>query len=257
MLVVNASNRAKDLAWCRKVAEGKDTKIEDISDQYSLLALQGPKAELILSKLTDVDLSELAPFHFLQTEVTGRPCILSRTGYTGEDGFELYLKGEKAKGLFAEIIAAGKEDGLVPAGLAARDTLRFECKLMLYGNDIDATTSPIEATIGWTVKLEKGSFMGCEVIRDHKDNKPPRRLVGIRMTEKGIPRHGHKIFSTDGEELGFITSGTKSPSLGDFLALGYVKQGFTKIGTELLIEIRNNKKTGKIIKTPFYKKQTS
>ena len=256
LLVVNAANIDKDFAWCQKVAERFEVTLTNSSADYSQLALQGPKAESILNPMTEYDLSTLKTFNFVFTKVDGVDCLVSRTGYTGEDGFEIYFEGDGGKHLFSTIIEKGKDSGLVPAGLGARDTLRFEAKLMLYGNDIDDTTTPIEASLSWTVKFDKGDFMGREVLLKQKEEKPSRRLVGLKMIDKGVPRHNFKIANEGGEEIGYVTSGTKSPTLGEFLALGYVKRKYSKRGNTVNVIIRDKMKKAEIVKTPFYKRES-
>ncbi len=254
LLVVNAANAEKDFNWCKQVSEKFNVVLTNESEAWSQLAIQGPNAEKILNPLTEANLAELKGFNFIFTKVFGIDCLVSRTGYTGEDGFEIYIKGDSCRGMYKKLIDAKKNEGIVPTGLGARDTLRFESKLMLYGNDIDDTTTPIEAGLSWTVKFDKGDFLGRDILLKQKEEKPSRRLVGIKMIDKGIPRHGFKLFNLDNEEIGYVTSGTKSPTLGDFLALGYVKRKYTNKGTEILVQIRNKNKKGEIIKTPFYKR---
>ncbi len=249
MLVVNAANKDKDLQWIlQNKIEG--CQIEDQSDQITQLAVQGKKAEETLQKLTAVDLSGIKFYWFVEDELAGVPMIISRTGYTGEPGFELYFANEHAEHVWNAVMEAGKEFDIEPIGLGARDTLRLEKKMCLYGNDIDETTNPIEAGLGWITKLDKGDFIGREALLKVKEEGPKRKLVAIVLEGQGFPRKGYKIFK-DGQEIGQVTSGTVSPILNKGIALGYVKREFSKVGTELQVDIRGKKVPATIIKPPF------
>lgn len=250
LLVVNAANVAKDFAWCQSLAGRFDCRLENASDAWSQLALQGPQALNILAPLTPAALDELAAFRFVWTTVDGIECLLSRTGYTGEDGFEIYFSGTGGRHLFRRLIDAGA----VPAGLGCRDSLRFEAKLLLYGNDMDDTTGPIEAALGWTVKFSKGDFSGREFLLRQKEEGTARKLVGLKLTGRGIPRHGYPVLAPDGRPIGVVSSGTKSPTLGDALALAYVETAASRIGTELAVEIRGKAVPAVVVKTPFYRR---
>jgi len=249
MMVVNAGNIDKDYSWVKEHLSGKVSMKND-SDSYCLLALQGPATLKIISKISDINPQDIQFYHFVETDVAGVPVILSRTGYTGEPGFEFYHKTRFAKELWKAIMKAGEEYGIVPVGLGARDTLRMEMKYCLYGNDIDQTTNPIEAGLGWITKTEKDDFIGKDAIVAVKINKPGRRLIGFVMEDRAIPRHGYEVF--DGEEkIGVVTSGTQSPTLNKAIGLAYIRRDLAKIGTEILISIRNKMMKAVIVKTPF------
>ncbi|GJJ26434.1 glycine cleavage system aminomethyltransferase GcvT [Bacillus velezensis] len=254
LLVINASNIEKDIAWLTEHAEG-DVTLTNQSDGISLLAVQGPNAQTVLAKLTECDLSSLKPFTFIdEADVAGRQVLLSRTGYTGEDGFELYCRNEDAVHLFKEILAAGEHEGLVPCGLGARDTLRFEAKLALYGQELTKDITPIEAGIGFAVKHKKDSdFFGKSVLREQKEKGAPRKLVGLEMIEKGIPRHGYAV-KKDGVPIGEVTTGTQSPTLKKNIGLALIKTEFSEVGTEVEVEIRKKTVKAKVVRTPFYKR---
>jgi len=253
MLVVNGANIDKDFAWCQKNQEGFDVELRNMSDEIYLLAVQGPKSMDTLQKLTDVNMQEIKFYTFVEGALAGVDMIISRTGYTGELGYELYFRGDfdVAKKVWDSIFEAGAEFGIEPVGLGCRDTLRLEKCYMLYGNDIDETTNPIEAGLGWITKLNKGKFNGSDVIARVKEEGPKRKLVGFfTETERFIPRHGYKIFH-EGKEVGYITSGNMSPSLKRPIALGYVPAELSAIGTKLEIEARKKFFTVEVVKTPF------
>ncbi|MBM7650457.1 aminomethyltransferase [Bacillus ectoiniformans] len=254
LLVVNAANIDKDFAWLKEQAGG-DVTIENVSEQWAQLALQGPLAERILQSLVkDTDLKEIKFFKFKQdVEINGVKALVSRTGYTGEDGFEIYSQSENAPTLWKGILEAGKEDGVIPCGLGARDTLRFEATLALYGQELSADISPIEAGLGFAVKTNKDSFIGKDVLKAQKENGPDRKLVGIEMIDRGIPRHGYSVYSGD-QEIGFVTTGTQSPTLKKNIGLALVRSENSSLGEEVQVEIRGKKLTAKIINTPFYKR---
>ncbi|WP_416653944.1 glycine cleavage system aminomethyltransferase GcvT [Bacillus amyloliquefaciens] len=254
LLVINASNIEKDIAWLKEHAKG-DVTLTNQSDEISLLAVQGPNAQAVLAKLTECDLASLKPFTFIDgADVAGRQVLLSRTGYTGEDGFEIYCRNEDAVHLFKEILAAGENEGLVPCGLGARDTLRFEAKLALYGQELTKDITPIEAGIGFAVKHKKDSdFFGKSVLSEQKEKGAPRKLVGLEMIEKGIPRHGYTV-KKDGVAIGEVTTGTQSPTLKKNIGLALIKTEFSEIGTEVEVEIRKKTVKAKIVRTPFYKR---
>ena len=254
-LVVNASNIDKDWAWIDSQNEF-DAQLEDASDNMSLLAVQGPLADRTLQKLTDVDLSTIGSFEFVTCTFAGVPSvILSRTGYTGAGGFELYFNNESSINLWNAILEAGNEFGIKPIGLAARDTLRLEMGYTLYGNDIDDTTSPIEANLGWATKFVDGkNFIGKERFLQQKKNGVDRLLVGFEMQEKAIPRHGYAIVNEHEKEIGVVTSGTMSPSLKKGIGMGYIRSTYATPGTEIFIIIRNKIVPAKVVKLPFYLK---
>lgn len=244
LLCVNASRREVDYNWLADHA-GDDVTVRDVSDSYGLLALQGPAAEGILQPLTGADLSSLQVFNFVTAEVSGVRCLVSRTGYTGEDGFELYCPAEDGVRLWDALTDAGEVE---PAGLGARDTLRLEKGFSLYGHELDESTTPPEARLGWVTKLDKGPFIGADVL----SRKEPlqRRLAGLEMTEAGIARQGYPIFQED-REVGRVTSGTLSPTLGKAIALGYVPAGAAAVGTEVRVEIRRRRVPARIVRVPF------
>jgi aminomethyltransferase len=253
MLVINASNINKDVEWIEKHVEGEVT-IRNISDQTALLALQGPAAQKVLQKLTDSDLSELKPFRFIpEANVAGVKALVSRTGYTGEDGFELYLSSNDAVDMWKKILEAGQQEGVQPAGLGARDTLRFEARLPLYGQELSANVTPIEAGLGFFVKPDKGDFIGKEVLAEQKVSGAPRKTVGIEMIDRGIPRSRYPVL-VDGERIGEVTTGTQSPTLKRNIGLALIDTKYAELDREVIVEIRNKPLRAKIIKTPFYKR---
>jgi len=248
MLVVNAANIDKDSAWVRDHLPA-DVTFVDRSPDVALIALQGPEAVAVLNEYAAV--ADLPPFHFVETQINDHPVLISRTGYTGEDGFEIYTSGPAAQKLWDLCIT---DERVAPIGLGARDTLRFEAKLMLYGNDIDDTTTPLEAGLGWTVKLDGADFIGKEVLVRQKDEKPARKLVGFEMVDKGIARHDYPVFHGDAE-VGRVTSGTFAPTLKKNLGMAYVPADLSKKGTEITIGVRNRRLAAVVVKTPFYKRE--
>lgn len=254
LLVVNAANIDKDFTW---LAEHKPDGIDLInrSDELGLLAIQGPQAQPVMSKLVSDDLEALPYYHWAIGNICGRTTLYSRTGYTGEDGFEIYCDPEIAVELWEQAMDAGKEFEVEPIGLGARDSLRLEMRYMLYGNDIDKTTNPIEAGLGWICKPDKGEFLGKDAIVQMKEQKPPRKQQALVLKERGIPRHGYPIFVGD-EQVGHVTSGCHSPSLQTGIAMGYIKRGFVKVGATADIDIRGKRTPAEIIKGAFYKEGT-
>ena len=252
LLVVNGANNEKDTAWLNEHLEG-DVQLVNVTEEMAQLAIQGPKAEPTLAKLASIDLSPIGFYWAQPGQVAGTNALVSRTGYTGEDGFELYFPTGEAGKVWDAVFAAGAEYGIEPIGLGARDTLRMEMKYALYGNDIDKTTNPLEAGLSFVTALDKADgFIGSDALKQVKEAKPSRRLVCLSMKDKGIPRPGYRIFSGD-EDIGHVTSGTMSPSLGVGIAIGYVRRGLTKSGTELDIDIRGKRHKAEIVKPPFYK----
>ena len=249
MFVVNAANKAKDLQW---IIDNKldNTGINDTSERITQLAVQGKKAEATLQKLTKVDLSSIKYYTFVQESLADVPMLISRTGYTGEPGFELYFANDYAVPVWNAVFEAGEEFKIEPIGLAARDSLRLEKKMYLYGNDIDQTTNPIEAGLGWITKLEKGPFIGSEYLNMVKEAGVQRKLVAFVLKAPGFPRKDYKIFR-DGTECGVVTSGTVSPILEKGIGLGYITSEHSKIGTIIEIEVRNKFIPAEIIKPPF------
>lgn len=253
MLVVNASNIDKDWAWLQEHLIPGVSMTND-SEQTALLALQGPLAVDIIGKVTDTDVSTIEPFRFvLDAEVCGVKLLLSRTGYTGEDGFELYVPADQATVIWNGLMQAGEKHGLVPAGLGARDTLRFEAKLPLYGQELSATISPLEAGVGMFVKLNAGPFIGHEALLQQKTDGPARKLVGIEVLERGIPRPHYPIYA-EGVQIGEVTTGTQSPTLKRNLGLALIDSKYAALGTPLEIEIRGKKLKAEVVKTPFHKR---
>lgn len=252
MLVVNASNIEKDWNWISKFND-KDVEMHNISDKTSLLAIQGPKAAEALQTLTDIDLGSMEYYSFIKGRFAGIDnIIVSATGYTGAGGFEIYFENQYADQIWDAIFEAGKEFNIKPIGLGARDTLRLEMGFCLYGNDIDDTTSPIEAGLGWITKFSK-PFTNSEALQKQKETGVSRKLIGFEMTERGIPRHDYEIADAEGNIIGKVTSGTQSPSLQKAIGMGYVDKAFAKEGTEMFILIRNAKIAAKVVKFPFYK----
>jgi aminomethyltransferase len=255
LVVVNASNVEKDWNWLL-AQKPSGCGLHNLSDEFALLALQGPKAEAILQRLTSLDLPAIGFYRFAEGDVDGHAAIVARTGYTGEDGFEVFVAPEKAAPLWRRIVGAGTPDGLRPAGLGARDTLRLEARMMLYGNDMDETTTLIEAGLGWIVSTDeaKGDFNGRAVLAAQKAGGAPRKLVGLELTERGIPRHGHPVL-LDGTPVGAVTSGTFAPFLQKSIGLCYLPAGRAAVGGELHVDIRGRRVPGRVVPTPFYKRQ--
>lgn len=254
LLVVNAANKDKDYAYlCAQAAGFDGVDVDDESSGYAQLAVQGPKAPVVAQRLTNVDLGGIKYYRFVEGEIGGAAAILARTGYTGEDGFEIYVAPEDAPRLWRELLAAGEAEGIVPCGLGARDTLRFEAAMALYGNDIDDTTTPLEADLGWIVKLDKGAFLGREALARQSAEGVRRRLVGFEMTGRGIPRHGYPIRAA-GQKVGHVTSGTMAPTVGKALGLGYVPVELADVGTAIEVEIRGQGVPARVVEKPFYRR---
>jgi aminomethyltransferase len=250
MMVVNASNREKDFEHLRRHAAKYDVSLTDISDDIALLALQGPRVERILQPLTRTPLAGIGYYHFAEGQVDGMDTIISRTGYTGEDGFELYFDPKHATAMWNALMAGGE---VTPAGLGARDTLRLEMGMALYGNDIDDTTTPLEANLGWLVKLGKGDFVGRAALEKQKAEGIPRKLVGFTTLERSFPRAGYPVFH-EGRPAGLVRSGTMSPSLGIPIGTCYLPRAAAGEGTPIELEIRGKRVPGKVVKLPFYSK---
>jgi aminomethyltransferase len=254
LVCVNASNSDKDFDWMRQQA-GPGVEIANVSARYAQLALQGPLAEKILQPLTALALGELRAFHFQYGRVASISCLVSRTGYTGEDGFELYCDMAAAEELWSALLNAGAADGLVPAGLGARDSLRLEMGYPLYGHELDETTTPFEAGLEWVVKLSKPEFIGRSVLARQKAEGAPRRLVALVLVQPGIARNGHEIYWRD-HTVGRVTSGTKSPTLGKSIALGYLCREAADGGDEVEVEIRGRKTRAEIVASPFVRRRS-
>jgi len=253
LLVVNASNIEKDWNW---ISSHNDLGVEmtNASDQYSLLAIQGPKAAQAMQSLTNIDLSNMGYYTFQMGDFAGKQnVIVSATGYTGSGGFEIYFKNEDAEHIWNKVFEAGASFNIKPIGLAARDTLRLEMGFCLYGNDINDSTSPLEAGLGWITKFDK-TFTNSDQLLQQKDAGVARKLVGFEMIERGIPRHDYEICDAQGNVVGIVTSGTQSPSLGIAIGMGYVPSALAAVDSEIYIRIRNKDIKAKVVKMPFYKK---
>lgn len=255
MLVVNAANTGKDLEWIES-HNRLDASVDNVSDETALLALQGPKAASILQALTEVPLDKLLPYRFARGKVLNADAIVSRTGYTGEDGFELYFSAEKAEPVWNALLQAGAPAGLLPAGLGARNTLRLEARMLLYGNDMDGTTSLLEAGLGWIVKFEKGEFIGHDALLKQKKEGIRRRLVGFEMLGRDIARDHYPVF-VHNKEVGHVTSGSPSITLKKNIGLAYLPAEHASIGTTFQVSVRNKMSEARIVRTPFYKRAES
>ncbi len=254
LLVVNAANKDKDYAYlCAQVAAFEHVDVTDRSADFAQLAVQGPRALDVLQRLTEVDLASIRYYRFVEGKVGGSAAIVARTGYTGEDGFEVYLAPEAAPGLWRALLDAGAGEGIVPCGLGARDTLRFEASMPLYGNDIDDTTTPLEAGLDWIVKLDKQAFLGREALSRQKAAGIARKLVGFEMRGRGIGRHGYPLWAA-GNRTGVVTSGTHSPTFGKALGMGYVPVAYAEPGSEIEVEIRGQRVAAEVVETPFYRR---
>lgn len=253
-LVINAGNIYKDYKWMLDQRGNYSVDVINISDQISELAIQGPKAQYILQKLTDIDLSSIGFFYCnRKVNIDGVECLVSRTGYTGEDGFEIYFPNEFASKLWNTILECGNKDGIKPCGLGCRDTLRFEVALPLYGNEISEDISPLEACLGFFVKLNKENFIGKDALVKQKEEGLKRKSIGFEMIEKGIPRHGYEV-AVNGEVVGFVTTGYFSPSLKKNIGLAIVDLKYTELGAEVEILIRNKPSKAKVVSRKFYNK---
>lgn len=254
LLVVNASNIDKDWDWIVSNNNDFGATMKNLSDDYSLLAIQGPKAVEAIQSLTSIDLSAIKYYHFEVADFAGiENVIISATGYTGSGGFEIYCKNSEVEQVWNKVFEAGKAFGIKPIGLAARDTLRLEMGFCLYGNDINDTTSPIEAGLGWITKFTK-EFTNSTKLKAQKEAGVTKKLVGFEMIERGIPRHDYEIVDANGNNIGSVTSGTQAPSLGKAIGMGYVKTEFAGLDSEIFISIRDKKISAKVVKMPFYKK---
>lgn len=261
LVVVNASNTDKDFQHMQSVqrrfkGEHGDLRVTNESAQYTQIAIQGQKAVSILKKITSCALDTIKTYWFSEgTVLGGIPALLARTGYTGEDGFEIYVSWEKGPEVWRALLEAGKNDGLKPCGLGARDTLRLEMKYPLYGNELTDHTHPLEAGLGWVVKLDKGNFIGRDALVKFKEQGFKRQLVGFKLLEKGIPRHGYTLWDATGAtQIGEVTSGTQSPSLKQAIGIGYVETGYVKVGSKITVDIRGAKVPAEVVSTPFYKR---
>lgn len=252
MIVVNAANRDRDREWILAAGKGMDVEVADVSDDIALLALQGPRAPEVLARLTDTDLDDIRYYHFAAGVVDGVDAVISRTGYTGEDGFELYVPADAGARLWRRILEEGREAGTLPVGLGARDSLRLEMGYALYGNDLDDAHNPYESGLGWVVKLDKGDFIGRDALIRAKEDGIREKLVGFLLAERGFPRHGYVVRSA-GEPVGEVTSGILSPSLQKGIGMAYVATEVSRAGTPLEIMIRDRPHIAEVIRPPFYK----
>jgi aminomethyltransferase len=256
LLVVNASNTPKDVAWAKSFAVDGAT-VEDESPAWSQIAIQGPLAQEILQPFVKADLATVAYYWFTWADVLGARCIVSRTGYTGEDGFEIYGPAGSAPALWNALIEAGTPKGLLPAGLGARDTLRLEAKLSLYGNELDDTVTPWEADLGWIVKMKKGDFVGRDALAKQKADGLTKKLAGFFVEGRGIARHGYPLKVEGSGEAGVVTSGTQTPTVGKALGLAYVPLAAATLGTRLLVDVRGKDVPAVVVPTPFYKRASA
>jgi aminomethyltransferase len=253
LLVVNASNSDKDYTWVLHQEAPFAVEVENRSDDYSQLALQGPESEKILQPLTDINLKDLKSFWSRRGKVAGIESLVSRTGYTGEDGFEIYTLSNDPGVIWEAILEKGKDFGILPIGLGARDTLRLEAKLMLYGNDIDETTTVLEADLKWIIKFDKGDFLGKRVLEKQLDDGVQRKIVGFELVDRGVARPHYPVFGK-GREISVVCSGTYSPFLKKSIGLAYVPLEYTTLGTDLEIGIRDKRAKAKVVPTPFYRR---
>ena len=257
LLVVNASNTEKDFKWFKEKISNVSNSVEVIncSKEYGQIAIQGPAAQVILQKLTSFNLDQINFFTFDYVEICGKKNIVSRTGYTGEDGFEIYCNSSQAEEIWDNLLSAGTNDGLLPIGLGARDTLRFEAALPLYGHEFDDNITPIEAGLKFFVKINKGHFIGADVLKKQIEEGPAKKLAGIELIDKGVPRSGY-IIEKEGVQIGSVTSGTYSPTFKKGLAMAMLSVDMVQPGNEVDVIIRDNKIKAKIVKLPFYQKKT-
>ena len=251
MVVVNAANRTSDLEWFRSWQGELDVEVEDRSDAIALIAVQGPEAEKVLAPLTSLDLETIRFYGHESGTVNGAEALVSRTGYTGEDGFELYLEADAAPDLWRALMEAGAAAGITAAGLGARDSLRLEAGLLLYGSDLDETRSPVEAGVDWMVKVDKGDFVGRDVLARQKEEGVPERLAGFRLGERGFPRPGYALLN-GGESVGEVTSGVLSPTLGVGIGLGYLPAELAEPGVEVAVDVRGREIPARVERPPFY-----
>ena len=260
LMVYNAANRRKDYSWITSQSKTFNVKIEDISDNVAMFAVQGPKAEETLQKISSEDLSKIERFKCGWTKLAGADTFASRTGYTGEDGFEIFVwnthvsKPEKAVNVWNTILTAGQKDGIEPCGLGARDTLRLEAGMCLYGNDIDKNITPLEAGLGFVVKLQKDKFIGKEALQKQKDEGVKKKRIGIRMIERGIPRPHLEVWK-NGKKIGSVTSGTMSPLLKCGIAIAYVPAEYSTEGNTVTVKIRDKQTKGEVVRLPFYQRR--
>jgi aminomethyltransferase len=256
LLCINASNTQKDIEWIHAHTGTHPVKLLDLTPDMSQLALQGPQAGEVVRRVSDVDRQSLKPWHFVEDRIAGFDALIAKTGYTGDIGYEIYLGAASSKTVWESLINVGKEFGIKPCGLGARDTLRLEAGNLLYGNDIDETTTPIEAGLEKMIIFDKGEFVGRSALLKQKETGVKKKLIGFELIEKAVPRHGYKILS-NGKEIGVVTSGNLSPFLNKGIGMGYVQSSYAGIGTEILIEIRTKTVPAMVVERPFYKKVKS
>ncbi|MBL8183911.1 MAG: glycine cleavage system aminomethyltransferase GcvT [Blastocatellia bacterium] len=254
LLVVNAGTTEKDWAWITDQKKDDSVELKNASSEYCQIAIQGPKAIAILQQLTQTELEAIKYYHFAEGKVDGVDSIISRTGYTGEDGFEVYAAAEFAVRLWNKLLATGEPFGILPCGLAARNTLRLESAMSLYGHELGDDISPLEANLGWITKLDKGAFIGSDVLKEQKAAGIKRKLAGFEMTEPGIGRDGFDIYIGE-EKVGVVTSGSPAPFLKKNIGLAFLPIEFANVGQELKIDIRGKKTSARVVPTPFYKRQ--
>lgn len=256
LLVVNAATTEKDWQWINSHKSSFDVSITNASQNFCQIAIQGPKAEEILQKLTENELSQIKYYHFVEGKVDGFSAIISRTGYTGEDGFEIYAEAEKAETIWKKLLDAGNygmEQGILPCGLAARNTLRLEAAMSLYGHELSDSITPLEANLSWICKFDKGDFIGRKALLEQKEKGLTRKIVGFEMTEKAIARDGYDVYVED-RKVGYVTSGSPAPFLKKNIGLAFLPIEFTKLGQEIKIDVRGKRFTAIVVKTPFYKR---
>jgi aminomethyltransferase len=252
LLVVNAANRDADLAILEQRA-GLGVALEDLSDEFALLAVQGPRAEEIVARLTPDPIRELRYYGFLEGHLLGAPALISRTGYTGEDGFELYLVADQAEAVWEALLASGASEGLEPAGLGARDSLRLEAAMALYGHELSEEITPLEAGLGWVVKFKKGDYLGRDVLLAQREAGLSRRLCGFEVVERGIAREGHEVFS-NGERVAVVTSGVWSPTLEKAIGMTFLPTDLAERGTPIEIQVRKRRLAARVVELPFYRR---
>lgn len=253
-LCVNASNTEKDFAWLKEQAPKQGVILENVSDSYGQIAVQGPLARELVQKVVDIRIEDLKYYHFAEGKVLGAPALIARTGYTGELGFELYVPSSVTSKVWNALLEAGQPLGVKPCGLGARDTLRLEMGFLLYGNDMDNTTSALECGLGWITKFEKGDFLGREALLSQKEKGLSRKLVGFEMVDRAIGRHGYGVHlsAAMGTPVGVVTSGSPSPSLGRNVGMAYVPASHSALGSEIFIDVRGEAKQARVVKKPFY-----
>ncbi len=252
LLVVNAANRERDFAVLSERA-GLGVELEDVSEAFALLAVQGPKAEDIVAQLTSDPIRELRYYGFLEGHLLGAPALISRTGYTGEDGFELYVVADQAEAVWEAVLAAGVGEGLQPAGLGARDTLRLEAAMALYGHELTEQITPLEAGLGWVVKFKKGDYLGRDVLEGQKLNGLERQLCGFEVVDRGIAREGHEVL-VDGDQVATVTSGVWSPTLEKAIGMTFLPVASAEPGTEIEIQVRKRRLAARVVELPFYRR---